>query len=436
MKISYLILLLSFVLLISFSIADPKFESLVESPVQYETIILKLSTDGEFVSEINKDVIHINNGIKEVYLDKLIYYHNNDYYISFSFNIPGTYNVYTDNLQYRYGGEYYSGRANITIIMSGITDKSLQISPGIVYSKKPELKLTNKGKTTLEIEYEKEEFEILSGETKILDLSNLTQNFSIIEIESYKDFKIPVFYIKTFKENLTSNSSPEIPVGIQTSLSVRPETSELNLSATQNKQMYEKLLFKNFNNKTNITNFTINSSIDFMNFNYVSEIMAGESINVDINYKESIPGKYSGNALVSYIENKTKYNFIIPLNVIILSEEPIKNSTTSNIVTTKTCDEMTGKLCNGMCIGGGEGRMATDGFCCVNGECYIEDKESDNSKEKSKGSKGLIVGIIIFVVIGLVGYLIFQKYKKVGKKGPKNISDVEPIQNMNKPKIK
>ncbi len=404
MKLSFLFI---FLLILPFCFASPKLEIFNDNPNYLETIVAEISTDGVFYEDISIDDIKLFDGRREINVESKLYNNNGTYYVYFNFLSAGTYNIVIKELLYKVGNNILSGNINESITLSNNNDNVLSINPGIVFSENPKTLLTNNGKNKISVRYDSLSFDLVPGESKYIEFSK-NLSFELVQINSYKTFKIPVIYIKP----ITSTKPSEVVK----SFSVRPQESSITLNSYENENKYATFSFLNFNNN-NISKFKISNSLSFVRLEVVGEnINPKGNINMSINYGHDTEGMFVDNVSISYYENGIFYNYTIPLYFIVYPSVVSDPSTGYSFFQSKTCKELGGELCLGTCANGGTSYKTIDEgttYCCVGGTCVQDIDIGGKNEEKSSG---WIWGLIILIILGFVGYKIFDKYKKFGKK--------------------
>ncbi len=405
MKLKYIFLLL-FVVSISYCYSLPEMEMLTPNPNYLESVVIKLSSGTGFENSITLENIHVYEGRREITTYSKIYNYDGIYYIYLLFTKPGTYDIVTDALLYKSGDAVVSHVINKTINLSNDTTNSLLIEPGVIYSKNPQITLTNRGEKELSINYESEKFKISPGAYKKINIS-VSESFKIITIDSYKKFRIPVILIEPLN---ISNETQEKNTHKTTNL--RPSEESISLNAYEGDNKFQVFTFLNFGNNT-LYNVNITNDIPFVRFETITKIVNPKDIiNLTINFVHNKEGNYVGSTNVTYTEEGINYNYSIPIYVRIYPMSA-KNDETSSYFPNKTCKELNGSLCTkGTCSGEGNSYEASDGYCCGEGSVCIDNDILNNEKK----SLAWIWGVLILIIISAAIYFFYDKYKKIGIK--------------------
>lgn len=401
--------MLTCIFLATFVNSAPNIEILTPNPYAGESVVIKISTDGKFKDTLSKNNLHFYEGRRQIDLEFDIFHYNDIFYLYAVFSGPGEYILQSDEILYEVGGDLLSAVINENITVGEDKGELLEIIPGIIFTaENPELKLTNKGNDTLSIKYDEFIMSIDPKSTRTLQIEPKS-NFEIIEISTYKKFKIPVVYL-TDLETINSSLVEEEEEIV---LNVRPGRKNIVINSYKNIQKYTT--FKLLNLGVNdITKINVSTNLDFVSLDIPLSIGPKESTNLTINSMYNIESFFKDNVTISYTELGERYELVVPLLISIISEEVLTNPEATTIYQNKTCAELYGTLCEGTCKG--DYYMTVDeeiNYCCAEG---VKCAPIDDSNPTEKPSNNWVWGIIIFIALGIVGYLIMQKYKKVGIK--------------------
>ncbi len=403
--------------LLVFVNAAPNVEILTPNPTIDETVVFEITTDGEFKDSLTKDSIHFYEGRKEVLLEHNIYYYRNVFYLYAIFKNAGDYTLVSDEIGYEVGGDFLSTTLdkNITIVEN--KGNLLQIKPGVISTaSKPEVELTNKGDKELTVKYREVTLSIDAGSTRTLHLEPLL-NFEMIQISTYKTFKIPMIYSSDIvvPEGETLEEETVSKVEKVGDLTSRHEKVVVDMYT--NTPYYNTFELLNLN-QNELTNIRVNSTIPFIFLDIPSISAAKAIINLTINSEYNTLSFSKGNVTIYYTENEDEKELIIPLMVKVLDKAILTDPEANSAhIQSKTCTELGGELCVGTCLGEWYDTIDEEvTLCCAAGVECKEDLEYNPNNKKNQSENTWVWGIVIFIIIGLIGYVVFQKYKKVGIK--------------------
>ncbi len=385
-----------------------------------ETIIATISTSGLFIEPIQSSQIKFFEGRKEVVLETEISLYNNTHYLSIYTNQEANLTLKVENILYKESGviKSFTISKNITIEKNILFDnqinqtytKILKIRPGFIFSSTPKLKLVNLGTSLINITYEGN---IISLDPQTAQEVEFIpeEPFSFSKVLSYKDFLIPVVYIK-IKENESIQILNMTGVPISTAKDSLGQNSNLTLIETVVGNSYLKTieLFNLGNN--NITDIKISLPLDFLGINTPLSIEARKAQNITLELNPKTPGNFDGIINISYTQNETKSILIIPINILVLPSGTVKENFTQ---IDKKCKGL-GSVCESGTICNGTATF-TDNYtkyCCI-ASCVSTSDEKSNSSDF-----GWIAGIIIFVILGYMAYYFYKKQKLIQTPTPKD----------------
>jgi len=405
-----LILIIQSIFLVSIVSATPVFQTTNNNPQPQETIIATISTSGTFLDEITTGNLKFYEGQKQIFPEFELYNFENIYYMYITFNKEGTFRIESDEILYALANEVSSKVIQETFNVkynslnneTGTFSNLLSVKPGVIYtlSSSSELSLINRGDNDLSISIQDNSFIIGAFQAKIINL-NLEERISYININSYKNFQVPVIYLGEIINTSLLNNTNETEI-IESNLLFRPFQIDLNLSTGEIRIRNVEL---SNNGQNEITNLTILTESLQIEVTFPEDISAKTSIN--LSFKVTADKEdFNEVIIINYQENNNSFNLSIPVNVKI-NEVVISDTGLS-------CLEHGGTICEESCRG--ESNFTKDGACCY-GECIPFDKEAFGDDEDS-GSFGLIIGILIFLVLGIIGFLVYKKHKKIKPKKP------------------
>ena len=365
-----------------------------------ETLLGKITTD--FEDKLTTDHIQFYKGSRKIPFQKDIIFYDNTYYFYTYLTQEGDFTMKISEFIYREDGELKSTtlEQNISVKQQFIDDNNTQtailsIRPGLIFTTStPEITISNKGNTDLEIKYLDQTITLTPAEHKIITyLTN--QSFSFLTLETYETFNIPIIYINFEKPE-------QIQPKLDTDLKTNPTLIHINTIPNQPQEQEIELI--NFG-ETNITDLIISTNLDFITFEQPQQIPAKSIQNLTLTINPQEQGFFSGNLTIKY-SNQT---IILPINIYSFPEE----TDLENIQQTdQSCSELAGTVCtsNQRCSTtpqltfGGE-------YCCLT-SCETIEQESEKSW-------GWLWGIIIILALGTVGYFLYKKYKKTKPQQPK-----------------
>jgi len=393
--------LLFILFLMSLASATPEIYFQHEKIQPEETILATINTSGEFQGEIKESQIKFLEGRKEVFFESNIFYYNNTYYFYSYTTRPGNFTLKISNILYKEGQELTSKNIekDFTIkeerILNEETNKTetkiLEIKPGFVKSSTtPKIKITNKGDTTFNVSYLEKEITINPLKSSTIEYAP-DEEFTHLEISTYKDFRIPINYLSAIK-----------PIIKKTHLKSKPK--HLVAEANENSEKKEIITLYNLEDE-NITIQKIISSLDFISVKSFEEIKAREVKNLTIIISPEKTGHATGNITVYFIEDEIEEQLIIPLSLFILP----KGTTLENISKSEeTCKDLKGNICNYEEICDSKTTFTKGNELCCLGKCIPKEKDDED-----ESGYGWLIGILIIVGLGGGAYFLYKKSKKV-----------------------
>ena len=376
-----------------------------------ETILATISTGGEFSGdELTKDDIGFYQGRKEKYFEHDLMFYDGVYYVYAFARNSGNYSIKTSNILYKEGSVFKSVFVDVPFeIKEDLIDpetnetfsQALEINPGFLYTLDDEsVKITNKGTVALEVEYGKNKITLSTSETKEI-FPDLSKNFSVIEIKSYKTFLIPV---------INPNSKPEFhsPI-IDATLKPNPDVIVSEFFVGE-EIVFDVSLYNS--GIDNMSNFEIGVDLPFVELKELDYIGPKDTKNLTIKATANNAGHFQGIVNITYFIDGEKELLEIPLNLFVLPEDA--NESDFEILN-NSCKNLGGNVCGYGYVCGGEARFTTDGKYCCFDDCVETVEEDDNEGGKSYG---WLVAIIIIALLGGLGLYAYKKQKKggIGKK--------------------
>jgi len=400
------------IFLVNLGFAAPELTFQNENIQPGETVLGEINVVGNFEEEISKSDISFFKSRKEVFFEYDLLFKNDTYYFYFYAVNEGEYKIVVNDVLYKdangLGEATLEKEFNVSrevFIEEGedgndtAVSKVLSIKPGFLFTLDvPSFKISNKGNVTFNFTYGENEIELRPLE--VYDVEYLpTEEFSFLEIFSYKDFLIPVIY-----PIANGNDTWQIPKKVE--LKFSPESLEVNLVSGEESQVTVELY--NFG-ETNVTNISFSSDLDGLEVSDLKIVEAKNFVNLTLVISSEMEGHFDKQINLSYIQNESFFEIILPVSLFVYPEGT--NETEFEILE-ETCSEKGGAVCNSSSVCSGDSAFTKGGDYCCFGDCeFVEIKDPDE-----KGSGGTWIGIIIFVVLGVVGFLIWKKGKKTKPK--------------------
>lgn len=371
-----------------------------------ETVLAKITTPGNFESQIEKSQITFMKGRKKTTLETDVLFYNSTHYIYIYTRQEENLTMQIENILYKEDETLSSItiNQNLTIKTNNILDeetnetytKILKIKPGFIFTTStPKLKLTNLGTRTLNLTFGDEEVSLQSLASKELEFIP-EEPFSLKKISTYKDFLIPTVYLKA-QEN-TTFVSPTAKSDLRTN----PDFIFLELfTENKTKQIIELL---NFGDE-NLTDIKITHNTTFLKIPEIEDMPPRGEQNLTLELNPKTPGHFQGEIKITYSQNETENILEIPLSIFILP----KGTTPENFeVKKETCSEISGEVCSqGSFCNGTATFTKNSEYCCLDTCIEEESKDSDSS------GFGWLVGLVIFAILGGIGHHFYKKQKQI-----------------------
>jgi hypothetical protein len=356
--------------------------------------------EGNFSNAITINDLKFFEGRRETFIESEIYYFNQKYYFSVYPQRQGNFSLKIDNILYKENGELKSINLEKNFSVDSNNSQILSIKPGIIYFENKLVKLTNLGKTQINISISEDskksgsQISLNPTEEKQINFTR-TKNFTLLEISTYKKFIIPI--ICDIEENKSESKD--------TYLKFVPEIILKNLIVNQEENQTIELF--NFG-ADNIENMKFFSSSDYITLKPIENLSAKTARNVTINFLAENPGHFNENIRIDYSQSNKNFTIFIPLNLFIL---PQGSSSGDFDISEKSCSQLNGTVCptEEICDGNSTFSKGAE-YCCL-GKC---EKLDDNSSSTT----GWIIGILIFLVIVAIIYFIYKKSKTAKPKNP------------------
>ena len=400
----FLILVLPFVSAIEFDMKT--------SYSQGETLIAKFS--GNFVDTISKDNIFFYEDYVRAPIQYDLTRIEDEYYIYAL--LPEQQKNYTLSIE---DVKYYQGskiveddiKKNFSTT-SELADFSL--NPGFVVSSESfSLNIQNlqDSKRTIKITYDGKdtEFTLKSGEKKSINfkIEDVNQdNLKYIQLSSDKtSYNVPVYVFTNEPSNTIGKKG------------LKFEITNSNISMSTNFEKRKIIYLKNTGEEdlTNISLSLTNELGSYINLSTkeITELKENSSKQIELLIKSGADEKTISGEIKAKINGETYASTMLSLNFI---KDFIPTNTTNedagNIILTKTCEELSGKICSETETCEGETADSFEGDCCLSKTCNV----------KTASSMGRIIGwSLVIIILLFVTWFFFKKYLRA--KGPLTILD-------------
>ncbi|MCH7850319.1 MAG: hypothetical protein IH845_01620 [Nanoarchaeota archaeon] len=369
-----------------------------------EPIIGTINFNETYEKEILKSNIKFYKGRRETFFEYDIKFYEGTHYFYIFANRPGDFRLEIDT-QYYENGILTSKvlEKNFTIIknntLNNILNNILEIRPALIdINSEKTLVLRNVGNSTLNISIK--DLEISLEPSKSYDYlieSTSTDPLEILEIKTYKTFRIPIF------------RTPKVDSEIKTNNDLRLDKSFLKFLIIVNQEKISYIELFNFAdvNLTDLKFISSSKKIEVEKIE-VEELGIQESLNISLTFNSKEEGYFKEFLTITYLSNEVRYNITIPIEAFVFP----KGTNESDLVEPfETCSDLGGLVCKLTENCNGQARFAEGGdYCCI-GTCeevIIEDSEGNNN---------LILGLLIFAALALIGYAVYSKVKKTKPMG-------------------
>jgi hypothetical protein len=388
------------VLSINLALASPNLAFNKQNISLGETLLGTLS--GNFENDISASELLFYQGQKQVFLESDTAFYNGTYYFYILPVKEGTYTLKINNVLFR-DPELKSANLERTFTVSK-SNQSLSITPGmIVTSSGKSIAFSNKGSSPLNFSYvfegNKSEVSLNPGSFVQVPIYP-TKDFSIIKVESYDTFNIPIIFTR-----LTNTSYTYLDIGVVPSF--------LKVRLNQNQSMDKQIVLVNRNNFEVQVFASKNSSL----YNVTAlSIPSQEARELNLTFLSDSQGVFNDTLKITF--NPQINALEIPIEIFVFAENytlPEENDTSvPNSSREISCSELNGQICFSGQFCNGTASQALEGYCCI-GNCYVP---SSLGPAPHTGSYGWLYGLIIILILGVAGYFIYKKYKKTGPKSP------------------
>lgn len=417
-------LLILLILTITLATAEPTLTLNKENFQPGETLLGEITTTGEFTKQIQLNDIEFYQGRRKTFFEYDLAFYNQTHYLWIDLNRQGNFTIKINNILYKDAEtlkaktiekqleiksnpitiqEQQNISGNTTTINKTIT-KILSIKPGFLFtSKQPELIISNKGSSELNITYQDQSISLSPEDFQKVQFTP-NQTFSYFKFSSYADFNIPIIYI-----SLTTPETNQSSQQINLESSLRPNPSHLQLKVIAKNKTTSILELVNFAEK-NLTIDSIESDMEILELTAPDSISAKSIYNLSLEFFSEEQGFFKGNLTLSFTEQDSDEAqlVIIPLEIYVFPEQTNLEELEEEI---QTCEEIGGQYCIFDQECEGEETYA-GGNCCI-GTCKDKEPSSDG-----EGGWSWLWGTLILLGLLVVGFFVYRKIKKTKPKKP------------------
>ncbi len=398
------VLVIVFVVLISFSSAEISLTVLNDNLNEGETFVGVIEAD--LIFALDKDDLKIIENRREIFFEKDVFQYNNLTFFYVVFSREGNFSIETPDLLYKENETLFSEKINLSLDVGKLQEEALSIKPGFLVGKNLSLNLVNVGNSSIDVKIQDGEINLITNSSEKVHI-HPDSNFFYLDVNSYKNFKIPVVYFLDSEPILVENES-EINQTINESESesisfdITPSFLEENL--TTNKTFFFEILI--LNNLNESLNLSVDSSLSNLDFNKSVSLLPYENLIFSFEFYSEYEGSFSDKITFSSedLESSTNLSFLV------LSDEKEFDFFFEEELSDEICSDI-GESCgaNQNCVGGSLSFVGGS-LCCVGGSCVSSSGESEAPK------KNYFVGVISVLIAGLIAYFIYKKFKEVKPK--------------------
>ncbi|MFA4953484.1 MAG: hypothetical protein WC584_04640 [Candidatus Pacearchaeota archaeon] len=379
---------------------------------QGETLITKIS--GNFIDTISKGNIFFYEDYVRVPIQYDIAKIEDEYY--FYAILPEkqeNYSVSIEDVKYYQGSRIIEDdiKRNFSTT-SELADFSL--NPGFVITSEVfSLNIQNlqDSKNTININYDgkETEIELKSGEKKTINfrVENVNQDsLKYIQLSSGKtNYNVPVYVFTNEPQNALGEKGLKFEI-------TKPEIS---MSTNFEKK---KIIYLKNTGEEDLENISLSLTDELkpyvnLSLEYIGKLKENSSGQIELTIKSREDEKYIIGEIKAKIGGETYAFGTIYLNFIkdyIPASGDNETSDGGNIILTKTCDELGGKVCAEGETCEGETADSFEGDCCLSKTCKVA----------AASSTGKIVGwSLVIIILLFVVWFFMKKYR--GAKGPLTI---------------
>lgn len=359
---------------------------------------------GNFAKTLSSSDLLFYEGEKQIFIESDMVFYGGAYYLYAYTSRQGNFTLKINNILYKdpelksinIVKDFQVAKEFQTINNSSVS-QILSIKPGaILTSSTSKLILSNKGdidlKVSVQFENSTQSLNISKGDFKEIPISP-TLEFSMISIDSYKKFSIPVIFA-SLKNNtpITTRNISIVPSFLKV---------EMNQGQNQTKQIF----FVN-PDKSDIENFSISKESEMISYDPNSSLSGrNETLSINLIFSSNLLGSFTNIVNFTFSQDGIVKTITLPIEIYVFSENttlPSDTNNTDNSSSVPSCSQLGGVVCSaGICTG--TGTYSIEGYCCI-GQCNVPQPAS------SSGS-GWIIGIIIILALAAGGFFVYKKYK-------------------------
>ena len=264
-----------------------------------ETLLGRI--EGNFVQKISPAQIKFYEGRREIFVDFDILYYNGTYYLYAYMEREGNFSINISNILYKdVNLKSKTLSSSLKVTRQENNTQILAIKPGFVYtSSQPELIVSNKGNSPLNLSFEKQQITISPLEAKTISPSKI-EGVSFAKIETYEVFEVPIIYFSLYPPNETQNQTQNQTNQTNATLTsgFRMFPSSFILNSTEGKQILTKLRISNLGNNK-ISELSISSNISVVTIEKLDKLVPNSSKELNLTFISNIPGIFKGEILIS-----------------------------------------------------------------------------------------------------------------------------------------
>jgi hypothetical protein len=276
----------------------------------------------------------------------------------------------------------------------------LSIKPGLLKTNENTIELENKGTEQINLTYEFENSIkelILNPEEKNVIQINPTK-FSLLKINTYKIFEIPIIFEKSF---LVSDSGLEYPEKIEViSIAEEKQTHYFELKNSNAENLIQNLIFTfptGFVELKTKTTSILPNTTQIIEFTIDSEDPNALADFITISFEEFVGQTYEQKIIQ------------IPMKIFVLPKETNQTQIKNFKPDENSCQNLNGQVCDTTQSCNGTSSITQNAEYCCLGLCQTKTIEDDSDKSSSRKLKG----IIIFAILVIIGIALFFQFKKI-----------------------
>jgi len=389
------ILFISCLLLASLTSAIPTLNFQHEETKKGETVLATITTPGEFTKQIEPADIEFYQGRKRTSFESDIIYYEGTHYLYIYATRVGNFTIQIEDILYRELDLLQSTTIIKELNITEEPNQTLTIKPGFIFTTQtPKIKFLNPGLLTLNLTYNENKTSLLPSGSKEITLTP-TETFSYLNVSTYKEFSIPIIYLKA--DPNTTFVSPSVKADL------RSNTRLLPLELFTENETQNTIEIFNFGEE-NITNIKATHNISFLTVEEILDLLPRGIQNLTLTFQPETPGHFEDEINITYTQNETEQELQILLSIFVLPKgEPIENFE----IKEETCQEMSGKVCESGYLCNGTATFTKNSEYCCLATCV----ELENTGSQDSSGFGWLVGIVILAILSIGGYALYKKQK-------------------------